>query len=298
MGRNAMNRKFLWSHAFIALVLSLESCWSAPGAMAEEKTEAKTYEVETLRDVAYYDGPDADPVKHKLDLYLPRDGKDYPVVLFVHGGAWIMGDKGQLGIYGAIGKCFARQGIGAVVTNYRLSPKVQHPEHVKDVARAFAWTWRNIAKHGGRADRLFVAGHSAGGHLTALLATDETYLKAEGLSLQAIKGAIPLSGIYQIPDNFPPMVFGKDVAVKKQASPLHHVKEDLPPFLILYADRDMPLCDRMSNTFCEALQAKKCSAEVVEVKERNHVTIILHLAREEDPAMQAVVSFIRKHGVP
>jgi arylformamidase len=269
--------------------------WPIPASAAEDKASSKSYEVETVSDQAYYDGADADPIKHKLDLYLPKGAKDYPVVLFVHGGGWVMGDKTHFGIYSAIGQCFARQGIGAVVTNYRLSPKVQHPEHVKDVARAFAWTHKNIAKHGGRPDQLFVAGHSAGGHLVALLATDETYLKAENLALKDIRGVIPMSGVYLIAENFLPTVFGTDADVKRRASPLRQVRAGLPPFCIMYADKDMPLCDKMSATFCKALQDQKCQAETVEIKERTHISIILRFSKEDDPAMQAAVAFIQRN---
>ena len=105
---------------------------------------------------------------------------------------------------------WAFYGIGAAVISYRLTPTVQHPGHIKDVARAFVWLHENIKKYGGRPDELFVCGHSAGGHLVALLATDESYLKAEGLALSDIKGVMPISGVYVIPDNFFNAVFGKE----------------------------------------------------------------------------------------
>src|SRR5437762_7696990 len=169
-----------------------------PLSSAARADEAKKAEIQIVRDIPYYEGADADKVKHKLDLFLPKGQKEFPVVLFVHGGAWLHGDKSFLGIYSAVGMFFARHGIGAVVTNYRLSPAVQHPEHVKDVARAFAWTYKNIDKYGGRADQIFVCGHSAGAHLVSLLATDETYLKAVGLTPKCVKGVIPISGVYSI----------------------------------------------------------------------------------------------------
>src|SRR5262249_4670874 len=151
---------------------------------------------ETIKDVPYYEGKDADAVRHKLDLYLPKGHKNYPVLFFVHGGAWRSGKKE---LYAPLGNLIARHGIGCVVINYRLSPSVQHPAHIQDVARAFAWTQRHIGKHGGRADQLFISGHSAGGHLVALLATAPSYLKGEKLELSHIKGVIALSGVYTIP---------------------------------------------------------------------------------------------------
>src|SRR5262245_12677282 len=131
--------------------------------------EPKLFDVEVVRNVAYYNGKDADDVRHRLDLYLPKGQKDYPVLLMVHGGAWIKGDKNHLGVYNLLGRSFARHGVGMVSPNYRLSPDVQHPEHVRDVARAFAWVHKDIGKRGGSTSEVFVAGHSAGGHLVALL---------------------------------------------------------------------------------------------------------------------------------
>src|SRR5207248_8763424 len=102
------------------------------------------FEVEHVRDVAYYRGPDADPSRHRLDLFLPKGLQDYPVVLLVHGGAWMMGDNRCCGLYPAVAECLARQGVGAVLPNYRLSPGVRHPDHVKDVARALAWVRAHV----------------------------------------------------------------------------------------------------------------------------------------------------------
>src|SRR5207237_768975 len=109
------------------------------------------------------------------------------------------GDKSWYGRYTEVGKCLARQGIGAVLINYRLSPAVKHPEHIKDVARAFAWTVKHTVGYGGNPDELFLCGHSAGGHLVSLLATETSYLTNEGVPISAIKGVIPVSGVYRIP---------------------------------------------------------------------------------------------------
>jgi acetyl esterase/lipase len=256
------------------------------------------FTVRVVQDIAYYDGPDADPVKHKLDLYLPEGHKDFPVLLFVHGGAWRHGDKKYLfDVYGKVGRVFAKNGIGTVVTNYRLSPKVQHPKHIEDVARAFAWTHKHIKEYGGRSDQIFVSGHSAGGHLVSLLATDERYLNAEKLGLDQIKGVAPISGVYRVPAGGRAFasVFGDDEAGRRQASPLTHVNGKHPPFLILYADKDFPTCDRISEEFCKSLKACGCDAASREIKERDHITIITHLGREEDPATQAILEFLARH---
>jgi len=269
------------------------SGWS-PACAADEPAKA-TYDVKAVRDIAYYEADDADQVKHKLDLYLPRDLKDFPVLFFVHGGAWMHGDKNYLGVYSALAQHLAKKGLGVVVTNYRLTPKVQHPEHIKDVARAFAWTYKHIADYGGNRSAIFVAGHSAGGHLVALLGTDASYLKAHGLDLKAIKGDIPISGVMEIDKDFMPRVFGGDEKVCKAASPVCHVRKELPPFLVLYADNDLKVCSRTSIDFAKVLKDKEASVEEREIKTRNHFTILLNAVVDGDPVANAIVDFVERH---
>jgi acetyl esterase/lipase len=269
----------------------------APANSTASSPDDMRYEVEIKHDITYYDGAEADKKKHKLDLYLPKGKTDFPVVMFVHGGAWVIGDKVFFGVHEGVGKMFARHGVGAVVTNYRLSPGVQHPEHVKDVARAFAWTHKHIADYGGRPDELFLCGHSAGGHLVSLLATDESYLKAEGLSLKDVKGVMPISGVYGVPDNMFNEVFGKDPVVRKKAGPINNAHEGCPPFLVVYADQDYPFCDAASEQFCKALRAKKVAAETLKIKDRNHLDIISNTTKDGDPCAKALLEFVARHQV-
>lgn len=251
------------------------------------------FKVESMMNVPYYEGEDADPIKHKLDLFIPKGLKDFPVLIFVHGGAWATGDRN---LYGSFGRTFAKNGIGTVVISYRLTPKVQHPGHIEDVARAFAWTHKNIAKYGGRPDQIFVTGQSAGGHLTALLATNETYLAAQGLSLKDIKGAVPISGVYQFGGRWSERIIGKGQAAADSASPLRQVTGKEPPFLILYADNDMAGCARMSQQFCKRLEEVKVKTAVKEIKDRNHITImVLLMLSDADPCAQELLKFIAQH---
>lgn len=275
---------------------------AADPSLLDANVPASALEVQVFRDLVYRDlYANEDPArdKNKLDLFCPKDRTAFPVVFFVHGGAWRHGDKKYLGVYSSLAMCLARQGLGTVVTNYRLSPTVQHPEHIKDVARAFAWTSKNIGRYGGRPEQLFVCGHSAGAHLISLLATDERYLQAEGLTVAAIRGAIPISGVYDVglPQlNLFNTVFGKDVAIRKEASPVNHVCGREPPFLIVYGDRDLPTCDQMSERFCKVLQDCEREARTLPVKDRNHVTVLLNASRPDDPVTQAIVQFVATHG--
>jgi acetyl esterase/lipase len=187
--------------ALIVVLLVVPACRgvAVPLDGPSQAPEAR-YDVQRLTDIPYSTEPADERWRHQLDLYLPTGVKDFPVVVFIHGGAWMIGDNRCWGLYSSVGEFFASHGVGAVLPNYRVSPGAKHPEHIRDVARAFAWTRAHIAGYGGRADRLFLAGHSAGGHLAALLATDERYLKTVGLSAADIRGVIAVSGVYHIPD--------------------------------------------------------------------------------------------------
>ena len=257
----------------------------------------KSFEVEKHANLVYCDGKDTDADRHKLDLYLPKGQKDFPVLMFVHGGSWKSGNKS---LYAPLGTLFAKNGIGVAVINYRLSGKdraVKHPDHIQDVAAAFAWVHGNIGKYGGKNDRLFVSGHSAGGHLVSLLATDESYLKEHKLGLDSIRGVMSLSGVYEI-FSFPPFieVFGKDTDICKAASPINHVKAKDPPFLICYADKDFPTIDTLSERFGKKLADSKCEQTVLKIEGRTHITIIVQLSLSaDDPCTSAMLDFIAKH---
>ena len=93
-----------------------------------------------------------------------------------------------------MGRRFAAEGIAVAVVNYRLSPKIGYPAYVDDTAASFAWVYKNIKAHGGDPDSVFISGHSAGGYLAAMAALDPRYLKEYRLGLDAVAGAIPVSG--------------------------------------------------------------------------------------------------------
>lgn len=262
-----------------------------------EDAPSKAFEVVTHANLAYREDKDADADRHKLDLYIPKDQKDFPVLMFVHGGSWKSGNKS---LYTPLGTLFAKSGIGVAVINYRLSGKnltIKHPDHINDVAAAFAWVHANIGKYGGKSDRLFISGHSAGGHLVSLLATDASYLKKHKLGLDSIRGVMSLSGVYEI-FPFPPFieVFGRDVDICKAASPINHVQAKDPPFLICYADKDFPTIDTLSERFGKKLTDNKCEAKVLKIDNRTHITIIVQIALSaDDLCTSAMLDFIAKH---
>jgi acetyl esterase/lipase len=271
-----------------ALVMASCTAGIAPAA------EAARFEVENHTDIAYRTDANADKERHKLDIFVPKGAKDFPVLVFVHGGAWQWGNKS---LYAPLGKAFASVGIGTVVINYRLTPQVQHPSHVEDVARAFAWTAENIGKYGGRADRIFISGHSAGGHLASLLALDETYLKAVGHTVREVRGVLSISGVYSImPElSFFHSIFGKDPAVCKNASPISHIQGKHPPFLIVYAEKDIPGLDTNAKDMHAALTKAASETKLREIKDRNHISIIVGGVLTTDVLTTAMRDFVTDH---
>lgn len=275
--------------ATMTLAAGMSPAREKPAAAETRMTE---YEVERHADLEYVTGPDAD-IRHKLDLYVPVGAKNWPVIIYIHGGAWKQGSKT---LYIGLARTFGRHGIGVAVINYRLSPKVKHPGHIEDVAKAFAWVKANVAKHGGDPENITIMGHSAGGHLAALLGTDPSYLKAEKLSLSDIRGVISVSGVYQIEPGAELYLpaFGAEADSCRKASPMTYVKEKLPPFLIAYASNDYTTFDKMAIDFHEKLVKARVSSSLLKVENRNHISVIVSVLSDIDPLNEAVRKFILK----
>jgi acetyl esterase/lipase len=242
-----------------------------------------------LRDIPYADGKPEDAPKHRLDVYALKGVRNAPALLFIHGGAWRAGDRRQ---YAAMGTRFARDGIVTVVMSYRLAPRNPHPAQIEDAAAACAWVARNIAKYGGDPKRIFVAGHSAGGHLAALLSLDQRYLKAHGLSTASIHGTMVLSGVYEV--RGPSSVFGDDPRAWKDASPMQYVRAGAPPFLVAYCQRDYPTLPGQARRLQRALRDVRVSAELLEISGETHISEIMNLSREKNSTAEAMLRFMKR----
>ena len=247
--------------------------------------------VEVHKDIAYREGAAEDEAKHKLDLYKPKGKGSAPVFLFIHGGAWKSGDRSQ---YPAIGNRFATEGILTVVPSYRLAPKHPHPAQIEDVAAAFAWVARHIAEYGGDTNRIYLGGHSAGGHLAALLTLDERYLKAHGLPPRMIRGTMALSGVFNFSQGeSQTSVFGKDPEVRREASPLFHIKEGASPFLVTYCQWDYPTLPAQAREFHAALRKANITSDLVFVPRESHISEMVNVPNESDPTAVAIVKFVK-----
>lgn len=281
----------------VALALAALSCGGAKDVVVH-------------KDISYYDDPGRDPHKHVLDLYLPAGATDFPVLLFVHGGGWRHGHKdGLFNPYYRVGRAFAREGVGVVVVSYRLAPEYKFPAQAEDVARAFRWTYEHIGEYGGDPHLIFLCGHSAGAHLAALVALDEKYLAAEGVPAEAVAGVVGLSGPYDVALMredavwcwfagwyFVEPTFGEKAENWEAASAPRFASPAAPPFLLLYADGDIPHLAVQAYRLSSALAREGVRAPVHKIDGRNHYTIIFNIGEEDDPTTAAILDFI--NGMP
>ncbi|NUM52018.1 MAG: alpha/beta hydrolase [Candidatus Hydrogenedentes bacterium] len=270
-------------------------------ATAQERANGPT----VTRDIQYATRADSPPRLTQLDVYSPGGDGPHPVLVFIHGGSWVFGDKRQIG-----GKAdaFVAAGYVFVSINYRLSPAVQHPAHAQDCGAAVAWVHENIANYGGDPKRIYVMGHSAGAHLAALVSTDESYLKAGGCSLGAIRGTIVLDGGgYDIPsmvNGGEPLArgryqraFGKDEAVWRNASPISHVAKDkqIPPFLLVHAGERVASL-RQADGLGAKLREAGVKAELFHAENKNHMTLNKDIGATEDATTRAILAFLEANG--
>jgi acetyl esterase/lipase len=258
------------------------------------------------RDIPYADPPHKRQV---LDVYSPANAKDLPVVFWIHGGGWQTGDKKEVQLKPQV---FNDKGFVFVSTNYRLLPDVDMGTLVRDVAKAVGWVHEHIAGHGGDPNRLLIMGHSAGAQLAALLCTDDRYLKAEGLSLAAVKGCVPVDGdTYDVPaiietaetrwrvHGLPRAKFGhrekfgNTPEKHKDFSAVTHVSggKGIPPFLILHV-AGHPDVTAQAQRLGNVLKEAGIPVTVFGARESTHNKLNADLGRPDDPATKALFEFL------
>lgn len=281
----AVSSLFRRRYVFLTIALAA-ACLSGAGAG----------EVKVLPDLAYKSGGELsryETERCKLDLYLPEGVKDFPTLVWLHGGGITGGSKdGKETV--ATGKNFAASGVALANVNYRLSPKSKYPTYIQDTAAAFAWVKKHIADHGGNPDRVFLGGHSAGGYLTLMAGLDDTYLKDQGLKLSDIAGLLPVAG--QTLTHFTirqERGLPKDQIIADDAAPLHHARKDAPPMLILYAEKDMALRAEENQLLAAAMrQAGHTQTAIHLIQGSNHGSVGHNLANPEDEGFKLALQFI------
>ncbi len=256
-------------------------------------------EMATHRDLPY-----AEPTnpRRTVDIYAPKDGKDHPIVFWIHGGGWEQGDKRDVQ---SKPRAFVDKGFIFVSINYRLAPEATIGQMAGDVAKAIRWTCDRAKDHDGDPKAIFVGGHSAGAQLAALVCTDDMYLKAEGLPLSIVKGCVPVDGdTYDVPLQIAtePAKSAASHARKfgapddqKALSPVTHVAKgkNIPPFLILHV-ADNPLTTKQAERLGAELQAHGIAAARIAAAGKNHGTINSDLGLLDDQPTQALWKFMNE----
>ncbi len=246
--------------------------------------------------------------RQRLDLYLP-DKPGFATILFVHGGSLDSGDRTEFHLP-EICLNFVKAGLGCATTSYRLLEDGRWPAQPMDVAAAFAWLKKNIRARGGNPGRIFLAGHSSGARLVALISTDKTYLQVQGLSTQDIAGTVVMGTILHIEDwmkeaggqesfekNFAQTDEAKIYAsfeVFRNSWAYYHVGPHLPPMLILVAEAEKinPPCWAHALDFQKAAARVGARVEVKELANRKHLTALEKMAEPGDPTFLEILRFL------
>lgn len=263
-------------------------------------TSAFAVTPEVHRDLFY---SEAKNKLQSLDVYSPPDGKDHPVIVWIHGGGWSKGDKASLQ---QKPQAFVDKGFVLVSVNYRLVPAVTVKDLMADLAQSVRWVRDHAAEHRGDPNSLIIMGHSAGAHLAALLCTDDRYLKAADVPMTSLKGCVPLDvSAYDIPKRIHDVddgisktfktIFGTEEAAQREVSPVHYVSKDkgIPPFLILHvASRDDTKAQ--AHWIAGKLIESNIAARVVAAEGKTHGTISSDLGGADDPPTLELWKFLRE----
>jgi arylformamidase len=307
------------------LRLSFPLTWPTALLLVVGATDRLAQPPPYVRAVALMEGAHAEPKAYRglaysepedklqmLDVFAPAEGKNHPVVIYVHGGGWHSGDKAEVHNKP---KALTDQGFILASINYRLwTPPwskgfpgtVTLKNQAQDIAKAIRWVRDHAKDYGGDPAALIVMGHSAGAHLAALVCTDERYLKAEGLSLAAIKGCVPIDGdSYDLPMHVKANA-GKKVAatdrerfgdekLQKDLSPALHVAKgkNIPPFLILHiVDPNLPETQAQAERLAQALRTAEVPVKTYGAADKDHNTINNDLGLPDDRPTQAMFEFL------
>jgi acetyl esterase/lipase len=265
--------------------------------------------VEVIRDVAYTEGGR----KAKLDIYRPagRDLSRAPVLVQVHGGAWMISRKEEQGLL--LMNRMAARGWVCVAVNYRLAPKHPWPIQIVDVKRAIAWVRAHVASYGGDPDYLVLTGGSAGGHLSSLAAlTPGDFQPGFEDADTSVAGCVPFYGVYDlVGDDDDPFtvglrdkfmakwVFRNDPAEHlddyRAASPVHRVTADAPDFFVIHGANDTLVSVRQARAFVARLrEVSKSSVTYAELPGTQHAFEVFGSIRSHH-VIKAVQRWLQWH---
>lgn len=230
-----------------------------------------------------------------LDVYgpEPRPAAAAALVVFIHGGGW---DSGRKEDYDFVGTAFASRGFVTVVPDYRLVPAVRFPAFLADCAEAVRWAQDHGADYGGRPDRIFLVGHSAGAYDVVMLALDRRFLAAAGVPADHLKGVAGLAGPY---DFLPLNVASTSAAFGMAADlartqPINLVAAGAPPMLLANGQADDVVRPKNSRVLAGLMRDRGNRVVEKYYPDLGHVGILLALGRPfraRAPVLDDVVGF-------
>jgi arylformamidase len=234
-------------------------------------------------DVAYGNG-----FLEKLDIFNTAR-PNTPVHVFIHGGYWMALDKSN---FSYIAEVFVSAGATSVILNYGLAPAAKMDQIVRQTREGLAWVWRHISEFGGDPSRIYIDGHSAGGHLVAMLMVTNWPEFAQDLPKDLIKGGLAVSGLFDLEPIrlcYLNETLGMDQKVAFQNSPIHSVPEAAPPLILSVGGLETDELRRHSYEFAWKWRAQGLSLDVVDMAHCQHYTIYDERARPDSPLNHAIL---------
>jgi acetyl esterase/lipase len=265
---------------------------------ALEKSQAAAASLRVEFDIPYGDDP-----FQKLDLWLPANAslRDLPVVVYIHGGGWVRGYKEWNG--------FMAQRLSAIPAilvspNHRLSTTAKYPRPLDDVLAALAWVYRNIEKYHGSKHRIFIGGHSSGGHLAALAALRTDLLPTHGLPADVVKACFPLSAPLDL--RLERCVPGgrREKLVRaflerdnqdREASAIEHTARATVPMLLAWGSEDIDEVREHNELMAERMRAtKNCVFEYMVIPGATHTGTHRVFLDKNNPYVETMCAWIAK----
>jgi len=246
--------------------------------------------------------PYGEDARQILDVYQPIWRAGAPVVIFIHGGAYVRGDKDLYGgeMYGNITTWFARRGMLGINATYRLAPQAKWPSGADDVRGMVRWARENAAKFGGDANRIYLIGHSAGATHVASYIFDKTLQPAEG---PGVAGAVLISGRYRLEYNPSDpngknmqAYFGDDTSTYVARSPITHIKDGprVPVFTVV-TEYDNPGLDVVGAELLAALCARDGGCpRFRRLEKHNHLSEVFAFNTADEQLGREILEFMRR----
>lgn len=254
--------------------------------------------IQKHKDIVYLMESDSLPSK-SLNVFAPKKVVNAPVMMFIHGGNWNSGNKE---IYNFLGTRLAKKGVVAVIIDYPLSPSYQVQSMALASAQAVNWIYGSIEDYGGSQDRIFVSGHSAGGHLASLIAVNNKYFDQLGAS-NPIQGAVLIDAAgldmkwfleqmnyeagtsYNIPFTDSPEVW-------EETSPIYHLDTNDPPMLIMLGGKTLPGITLTTERFMEAYKEFVPEPIFIYQQRKKHKGMIVQFIYSPNKVYREILKFM------